>query len=60
MKDNERALMCAVVVSDNMVDHVVHEMQSDFELSMVDDVTLLKKGFDLRCERDLTLVLEVR
>lgn len=51
---------CVVVVSDNMVDHVVHEMQSYFELSMVDDVTLLKKGFDLRCERDLTLVLEVR
>lgn len=44
MKDNEsreRALMHVNVMSDNIVKHVIHQMQSDFELRMVEDVRCL-------------------
>lgn len=44
MKDNdnlEKSLMCDVDLSDNMLEHVVHQMQFDLELSMIEDVVHL-------------------
>lgn len=38
MKDNDNVLMGRVDLSNNMVEHVVHQMQLDLELSKIKDV----------------------
>lgn len=38
MKNNDKVIMCAVDLSENMAEHVVHQMQFDLELGKIYDV----------------------
>lgn len=38
MKDNDKFLICVIDLSDNMVDHIVHQMQFELKFSKIEDV----------------------
>lgn len=47
VKDNDKGLMCVIDLSHNMVEHVVHQIQSGLELSIIEDDSYLH-GFQVK------------